>query len=63
MNMKDQEHIRTLRTAGCSYQQIANVLNMKKTTVKNHCLRHGINLPEGVEPKSASISPPGGWKL
>lgn len=59
----DQKHIRTLRNAGCSYQQIANILNMPKSTVKNHCLRHGITLPPGTTYKSALDSPTDGWKV
>ena len=49
MNIIDQENIRTMRTKGCSYKQIADTLNIKKCTVKKHCLRHDIKLPDTFE--------------
>ena len=42
MNNNEKEYIRTMREDGCSYGQIASTLNIKLSTVKNHCLRHGI---------------------
>ena len=54
MNNKDKAHIKTLRQAGYSYRQIADTLNLKLSTVKNHCLRHDIHPASDVSCEKVS---------
>lgn len=48
MNDKEKEQITILRREGLSYQHIANILGLPRSTVSSHCLRNDISPPETV---------------
>lgn len=55
MDKRKKEQIKTLRAAGYSYQQIADMFGMNRSTVSNYCLRNHIDSPNEVA-KPASIT-------
>ena len=42
MNKINQEYIKTMREAGCSYNHISRALQIPRTTIASHCYSHGI---------------------
>ena len=42
MTINNKINIRIMREAGCSYNQIARLLKMPKSTVATHCQKYGI---------------------
>lgn len=49
MNTEEKEQVRVLRTSGYSYKKIAEIMNMKRSTVVAFCLRNDIRAPDEVE--------------
>ena len=53
MTEEERLQIRILRSKGCSYQKIADIMGMKRSTVSSFCLRHNVGNPDITEANAA----------
>ena len=58
MTKKEKTQVELLRTSGYTYGEIANILQLARSTVSNHCIRHSIE-PAGsiAERKEYKLCP------
>lgn len=49
MNDYEKKHIKTLRSLGCSFGQIAEVLTISENTIRSYCRRNDIQVKPDID--------------